>query len=170
MDTTIRPAEETDADALRGLDLRTWSPDVSPASREELRKPFFGERGGPADTLVAERDGALAGYVKLAAPTPLAASGHVLELTGLAVDPGHQRCGVGSRLVRAATSEAARRGARRLTLHVLAPNAPARALYAACGFVVEGVLRGEFELEGRYVDDVLMAVELPPASSSSVTG
>jgi hypothetical protein len=28
---------------------------------------------------------------------------------------------------------------------------------AACGFAVEGVLRGEFRLDGRYLDDILMA-------------
>jgi len=38
-----------------------------------------------------------------------------------------------------------------------AGNAPARALYTAAGFVEEGILRGEFHLEGRDVDDVLMA-------------
>jgi len=32
-----------------------------------------------------------------------------------------------------------------------------RRLYESCGFVVEGVLRGEFHVDGRDVDDVLMA-------------
>ena len=32
--------------------------------------------------------------------------------------------------------------------------------YERCGFVVEGVLRGEFHLDGEYVDDVLMALDL----------
>ena len=36
----------------------------------------------------------------------------------------------------------------------------ARGLYEAAGFEVEGVLRGEFLLEGDYVDDVLMALDL----------
>ena len=49
---------------------------------------------------------------------------------------------------------------RKLTLRVLGHNAPARALYAACGFVEEGVLRGLFFLDGAYVDDVLMAMDL----------
>jgi hypothetical protein len=33
-------------------------------------------------------------------------------------------------------------------------------LYESCGFRVEGVLREEFRIEGRYVDDVLMALDL----------
>ena len=83
-------------------------------------------------------------------------------MNGLAVDPAAQRRGVGRALLGAAIEEDRRRGARRLTLHVLATNTGARALYAACGFEVEGVRRGKFLLEGEYVDDVLMAVPLVP--------
>jgi len=43
---------------------------------------------------------------------------------------------------------------------VLGHNVGARRLYERCGFVPEGVLRGEFLLEGRYVDDVLVACDL----------
>ena len=43
---------------------------------------------------------------------------------------------------------------------MLSHNADARALYAAAGFEIEGVLRGYFRLDGRYVDDVLMALDL----------
>jgi RimJ/RimL family protein N-acetyltransferase len=35
-------------------------------------------------------------------------------------------------------------------------------VYTAAGFVVEGVLREEFHLDGGYVDDVLMARNLTP--------
>ncbi len=74
--------------------------------------------------------------------------------------PSAQRRGVGCLLVDAALAEARARGVRRLTLRVLAPNARARRLYQSCGFVVEGVLRGEFRLDGQDVDDVLMAHNL----------
>lgn len=170
MVTTIRPACPADDAALRELDLRTWSPDVTPATRAELRKPFFTAECGTADVLVAERDGAVAGYVKLSPPTGLAASRHVLEIRGLVVDPAHQRRGIATRLLRAAAQEASHRGVTRLTLRVLAPNVAARKLYETCGYIVEGVLRGEFLLAGRYVDDVLMVLDVPAASSSSVSG
>jgi RimJ/RimL family protein N-acetyltransferase len=84
----------------------------------------------------------------------------VLEITGLAVDPGVQRTGVGGRLLAAAVEFATARGARRLRLRVLAPNAAARALYAQSGFVIDAVLPEEFLIDGRYVDDVLMSREL----------
>ena len=50
-----------------------------------------------------------------------------------------------------------------------AHNADARSLYAACGFEVEGVLREFFYLDGRYVDDVLMAIGLTGAGSPAST-
>ena len=42
----------------------------------------------------------------------------------------------------------------------------ARRLYESCGFTAEGVLREEFFLGGRYVDDVLMACMLVGSSVS----
>ncbi len=84
----------------------------------------------------------------------------MLELGGLAVDPGHQRTGAGRALVHAVVQQARARGARKLSLRVLGPNVTARRLYEACGFTVEGVLRAEFLLDGGYRDDVLMAHNL----------
>lgn len=107
--------------------------------------------------LVAEVDGLVVGYLQLSSPTSLKANRHVLEIRGLAVTPSRQRTGVGRALLDATVDEARRRGCRKLRLRVLATNAPARALYAAAGFVVEGVLREEFRIADAYVDDVLMA-------------
>jgi RimJ/RimL family protein N-acetyltransferase len=83
-----------------------------------------------------------------------------MMVRSLAVDPAHQGGGIGRRLVDAAVAEARARGARRLRLRVLGPNDAAGRVYEARGFVVEGVLREEFLLDGRYVDDVLMARDL----------
>jgi len=139
------------------IDRATWSTTSSPSPPPADGAPFFGTRTRPHDVLVATVDGAIAGYISIRPPTELPASSHVQHVTGLAVDPALQGRGVGEALLEAAAAEAARRGARRLTLRVLAPNAPARRLYERCGFVVEGVLRGEFHLDGEDVDDVLMA-------------
>jgi ribosomal protein S18 acetylase RimI-like enzyme len=153
---TIRAAVPADGPQLSALDLATWSPLVTPAPRWAEHADFFANRE-PVDVLVADRDGVVAGYVLLARPSPLDSNRHVLQINGLAVDPAAQGQGLGRRLVEAAIEEAGRRGARRLTLRVLGGNTVAQALYAACGFVVEGVLRGEFFLDGGFVDDVLMA-------------
>jgi ribosomal protein S18 acetylase RimI-like enzyme len=163
-DLTIRPATAADETALRALDAATWAPDVGPGPRPDSDAPFFGERTAPEHVLVALAGGELAGYVRLGRATRLESNDHVVAITGLAVDPAHRRRGVARRLLDAAIREATARGARRLTLRVLAPNAPARALYEAAGFAVEGVLREEFRLDGRYLDDVLMALDLTLAA------
>jgi ribosomal protein S18 acetylase RimI-like enzyme len=157
---TIRVATDDDDAALSGLDQLTWSWQSSPAPAPPPGTRFFDPRGGPDDVLVADAGGRVVGYVHLGAPTPVPSNRHVLMVRGLAVDPARRGEGIGRALVDAAVREARDRGARRLTLRVLGPNAAARALYEASGFVVEGVLREEFLLDGRYVDDVLMARDL----------
>jgi ribosomal protein S18 acetylase RimI-like enzyme len=143
--------------ALQLIDQQTWTSAVSPADVPAPGTPFFDDRTTPDDVLVAERDGEVAGYLTLRREIPLPSHAHVLEVGGLAVGPAHQGQGVGDLLVRAAVEEARRRGARKLALRVLATNPGAQRLYERCGFVVEGVLREEFMLDGVYVDDVLMA-------------
>jgi ribosomal protein S18 acetylase RimI-like enzyme len=157
----VRGARPEDDAALVGIDDATWTSAVSPAPPPPSPRMFFGERTAPADVLVAELDGRVAGYATLRNPIPLPSHAHVLELNGLAVAPAAAGRGVGRWLVEAAVAEATARGARKLTLRVLGPNAVARRLYRRCGFVEEGVLREEFLLDGRYVDDVLMARTLP---------
>jgi ribosomal protein S18 acetylase RimI-like enzyme len=153
----VRRARVEDDSALSVIDAATWSPLSSPGPAREPGSPFFSDRTQPDDVLVAETDGLVAGYVQLHQSIPLPSHDHVLEVNGLGVDPGQQRRGIGRRLLEEAKREAARRGASKLSLRVLAPNAGARRLYEACGFTVEGVLAGEFVLDGQVVDDVLMA-------------
>lgn len=159
---TVRPANRGDGPALARIDLATWTPAVSPAPVpvDGDAYQFFTERTVPGDVLVAEVNGRVAGWVQLQSPSELRAHAHVLAIGGLAVEPTSQGAGVGRRLVEAAVQECRRRGARKVTLRVLGSNAPARGLYERCGFEVEGVLHEEFRLQGRYVDDVLMARRL----------
>ena len=154
---TIRQARLDDEPKLRDIDAVTWTAGVSPAPPPSADAAFFGERTAPSDVLVAEAGGAIAGYAALGRSVSLASHSHVLEIRGLAVHPAHQRCGVGRRLVEACIEQARGRGARKLSLRVLGGNVAARRLYESCGFTAEGVLRAEFFLDGRYVDDVLMA-------------
>ena len=167
MTVTIRMAREGDGAALLAIDRATWSGTVSPAPAPPPERSFFGGMPRPDDVLVAELGGRVVGYVQLSAPTPLDANRHVLQIAGLAVDPAFGRRGIARELVGAACDEVLRRGGRRLTLHVLATNAPARGLYEAAGFVVEGVLRGEFQIDGLEVDDILMALDLSAAPSAA---
>jgi ribosomal protein S18 acetylase RimI-like enzyme len=154
---TTRPARTDDDAALLAIDIATWTNAVSPAPMPEDRTTFFVEERGPEAYLVAEADGVVSGYISLHQNIPLESHAHVLEINGLAVDPATQGKGVGRHLVEAAVAAAKERGATKVTLRVLGHNTGARRLYERCDFTIEGVLRNEFVLDGRSVDDVLMA-------------
>jgi len=153
----LRPAVPDDDATLLDIDRATWTSAMSPVPVPD-RATFF--RDDVDVYLVAEVDGVVSGYVFLYQNIPTASHAHVLAIGGLAVAPAVQGHGVGRRLVAGAVSAAAARGATKVTLRVLGPNAGARRLYERCGFVVEGVLRGEFLIDGELVDDVLMARRL----------
>ncbi|MET8180179.1 GNAT family N-acetyltransferase [Streptomyces sp. NPDC005336] len=157
----IRPAVIDDETALADLDRRTWSPlhAVQPRPEPPFDR-FFTHRNRPENILVAELDGYTVGYIRLVPASPLACNAHVRQIQGLAVDQEARGRGVARALLGAAYAEARRQGAIRITLRVLGHNAPARRLYESERFAVEGVLPGEYLLEGAYVDDVLMGRRL----------
>ncbi len=157
----VRHAVLDDEPELRRIDLVTWGPENSPSGLPDDEYRFFGEgHTTPDQVLVAVREGRIAGWVKLSPATPLRSNQRVKMINGLAVDPEHQGAGVGRRLIEAAVERAREQGARKVSLRVLGGNHTARRLYERCGFVVEGVLRAEFLLDGRYADDVFMARHL----------
>ncbi|MFV2119165.1 GNAT family N-acetyltransferase [Streptomyces sp. Act-28] len=165
----IRPARLDDAEALSLLDHATWSTlhAVTPRPRPPF-DPFFDADHRPDGYLVADLGDGPVGYIRIGLPTRLACNGHVRQIQGLVVAESVRGRGIARALLRAACGEARRQGATRITLRVLGHNAPARALYAAEGFAGEGVLPGEFLLDGAYVDDVLMGRSLvgrPPSGS-----
>lgn len=159
MAIVVRPATAADGVPLRAIDRVTWTSGTSPAPPPDRAQvpPFFSDGRGPEGFLVAELDGVPVGYVALHQEMDAPSHAHVLTIDGLAVLPSAQGRGVGTVLVEAAVDLARTRDAERVTLRVLSGNAAARAVYERCGFVVEGVLRGEFVLDGEPVDDVLMA-------------
>ncbi|RII17126.1 putative phosphinothricin acetyltransferase YwnH [Streptomyces sp. YIM 130001] len=152
----IRSARWSDADALGRLDRATWSTVHAVQPKPAPSAPFFDATHDPGQFLVAEAHGDVVGYIRLCRSLPVRANAHVLQIQGFAVAEAARGRGTGRALVRAACAAARDRGARRLTLRVLGHNVAARALYASEGFAVEGVLPGEFLLDGKYVDDVLM--------------
>lgn len=156
----IRRAAEGDGARLAEIDWLTWSPVSSPVARPAVDAPFFVRGLSPDDVLVAELDGVVTGYVALGRSTRLEANAHVAAIHGLAVAPSFQGRGLARALMRAAVDEARARGARRVTLRVLGDNRRALRLYAGLGFAREGALRGEFLIDGRYVDDILMGLAL----------
>jgi putative acetyltransferase len=105
--------------------------------------------------LVAEEAGQLVGELSVRAVSSRRAVRHVATL-GMSVKHSHRRKGVGKALLDAALEWAPTAGIKRIELYVYARNAPAIALYEACGFHVEGTRRGFIKEGDAYLDDVVM--------------
>lgn len=153
----IRRAVEADEAGLVSIDAKTETDAVTPAPRPTSDRGFWRNGVSPENVVVLEADGIAVGYVVVGQELAIPSHAHVRQIRGLAVDPAFQRQGFGRELVEAAVELAREQGARKLTLRVLSTNEAARRLYAACGFHVEGHLRGEFLLGDAFVDDILMA-------------
>jgi ribosomal protein S18 acetylase RimI-like enzyme len=128
-----------------------------PAARD---RAFFNAENPPETHLVAELADRVIGYIRLKPPTHLPENAHVIQVQGLAVHPDARRHGAAASLLDAAERQLRERGIRKLTLRVLSTNLGAISLYERQGFTREGTLLEEFRINGRYVDDVLMAKRL----------
>lgn len=129
----LRKAVISDIDAVTELEKRSFT---VPWSRDgflyELESPF-------ADFLIAEENGALAGF----AISHMA--GDEAELFNICVAEEFRRRGAGETLLRECLRLAGKRGAERMLLEVRASNKPARALYMKLGFQVLGVRHNYYD-------------------------
>jgi ribosomal protein S18 acetylase RimI-like enzyme len=155
----IRGARAGDEAALRRLDAATWSPRVTPGPPPDPDRPFL-DRFGADNVLVAAACEEVVGYLILGPWVALESAAHVAEVHGLAVTPERQGEGIAARLLAAAIERCRRECVRRLVLRVLSTNPGAIRLYERHGFEVEGVQREAFLLDGAYIDDLLMALDL----------
>jgi ribosomal protein S18 acetylase RimI-like enzyme len=155
----IRTARAEDEAALGALDAATWSAISSPGPPPDPGRRFL-ETYDAGNVLVALDREEVVGYLILGAWLPLDSAAHMVEGKGLAVAPGRRGEGIGGALLDAAIERLRAEGRRRFVLRVLSANPGARRLYESRGFEVEGVHREAFLLDGAYVDDVLMALDL----------
>lgn len=155
----VRPAVLDDEAALLKVEKSAWdSSSGFPSLRDPDATKFFdvGYRRVEIHH-VAEYDGEVVGYARLAPSSDRSESAHVLGIHGLAVAPWARRFGVATALMDGVEVEARRRGARKIALGVLGHNDKAMRLYQRCGYQIEGRLREEFYIDGAYVDDLVMA-------------
>ena len=80
------------------------------------------------------------------------------------VRPAARRTGIGRRLVEAIV-DLARHRVELIQLSLVRDNEPARHLYASLGFREYGVEKNALKQDGRYYDEVLMAMDLLAKSS-----
>jgi ribosomal-protein-alanine N-acetyltransferase len=143
----LRPMGERDVDAVRALDAL-----VQPTPWSEA---FLRDQLADAEArtlLVAEgADGAPVGHAALVV---VADEGHV---TSIAVDPVHQRRGIGACLLAALCRDARARGLTAMTLEVRTSNEAAISLYRRFGFAPAGVRPGYYtDADGTKTDALVM--------------
>ena len=142
---TVRPMRWWDIDAVMALETElfadeAWSPTM-----------FWSELAEDATRhyVVATADGQIVGYAGLCAYPP-----HESYVQTIAVSPGAQGHGLGTRLLVGLIEEAQRRGCARVDLEVRADNDDAIRLYERHGFSRIGLRRGYYQPSG--VDAVVM--------------
>lgn len=164
MPVTVREATISDAPVLvahlkelvaePGINIPLAPDEVISLEHEKAVIKDFSE-SPRALMLVAEDGGVIVGELSLKAVSSRRAVQHVATL-GMSVKHAHRRKGVGKALLDAAIDWAPSAGIKRIELYVYARNAPAIALYEACGFKVEGTRRGFIKEGDTYLDDVVM--------------
>jgi RimJ/RimL family protein N-acetyltransferase len=174
---TIRPIRPDDADRLRELRLealRTCPIALTADLGEAESRPpeWWRDKAeqsvgaGAALIVLAETDaadpggaGRLAGMAGVwASRNPKLA--HAGTLWGVFVGPAFRGTGVGSRLVRACVDWAREKPLAVVRLGVSAGNDAAVRCYERCGFVPYGVEPMTVKWDGRYYDELLMALRL----------
>ena len=141
----------------------------------ELEHALFGEeawsrqmltgelREQPASRhyLIADAGGVVAGYAGLLA------AGQQADVVTLAVAAGHWGHGIGSALLTALLTEAARRGAAEVFLEVRTDNVRAQRLYHRNGFAEIGIRKGYYQPSGT---DALVMRREQPGTGQPATG
>ncbi len=157
----IRPAEPFDIAAItciyaRAVRQETASFEIEPPDEAEMRRRYEALRAGNHPFLVAERDGAVAGYA-YAGPFRARAAFRWTVEDSIYVDPTAQRRGVGRKLLAALIAESEAHGFRQM-LAVIGDSANTASieLHRAMGFRPVGTFRDVGFKFGRWLDSVLM--------------
>jgi len=171
-DLRIRPAGPPDitaitriyADAvLRG----TASFEIEPPDEAEMARRYETLLIGGYPYLVAECDGALAGYAYAGPYRARPAYDWCVE-DSIYLSPQFHRRGIGKRLLTALIDETERRGYRQM-IAVIGDSAQAASIgvHTACGFAMVGTLRAVGFKFGRWLDTPLMQRALGPGDATS---
>jgi ribosomal protein S18 acetylase RimI-like enzyme len=151
-ETVVRPIVASDVAAVACAHLAAWqrafrgilSDALLDGLRVEEREVVWRQIVQAQDrtTLVAERDGAVLGYVGFGPPHDcdrgLRQAG---EIYGIYVHPDHWRRGIGGALLSQATAQLKQADYARVLLWTTVDNATARAFYARNGFSADGAER-----------------------------
>ena len=155
----VRAAREDDAAAIcdiynQGIEDRIATLETELRTPEE-RRQWMTARGPRHPVIVAEVDGAVAGWGSLNRYNPRPAYDHVADFS-VYVERRWRGRGVGRRLLERLIELAREIGYHKMMLSAFPWNESGVALYERMGFTSVGICREMGVLDGRWVDTILM--------------
>jgi L-amino acid N-acyltransferase YncA len=159
MTVTVRPAGAADVEAIcaihnQGIEDRIATLDTTVRTPEDTRA-WLAAHGPRHPVLVADVDGAVVGWASLNRFNPRPAYDHVADFS-VYVERAWRGKGVGRTLLAHLVERARAIGFHKMVLAAMAFNTAGIALYAASGFERVGIYREQGQLDGRWVDVVIM--------------
>ena len=156
---TIRTAERTDAEAIaviynQGIEDRLATLETELRSAEERRR-WLEARKARRPVIVAETAGRVVGWGSLNSFNPRPAYDHVADFS-VYVGRDWRGRGVGHRLLETLIARARELDYHKLVLAAFPFNAAGVTLYRRLGFTEVGVYREQGQLDGKWVDVVVM--------------
>jgi L-amino acid N-acyltransferase YncA len=155
----IRAAEPTDSDAIaaiynQGIEDRLATLETETRSPEERRR-WLAARGPRHPVIVGEVSGHVVGWASLNSFNPRPAYDNVADFS-VYVERDWRGRGVGHRLLEALIVRSRELGYHKLVLAAFPFNVAGITLYRRLGFVEVGVYREQGQLDGKWVDVVVM--------------
>jgi phosphinothricin acetyltransferase len=171
----VRPAALGDLAAVQAIyahHVRTGlgTFEEEPPSAEDMRQRYEAVRSRGLPWIVAELDGAIAGYAYAGPFRPRAAYRYTVE-DSVYVAADRTGRGVGRAMLQALIDECERLGLRQMAAVIGdSGNDASIALHRACGFELKAVLPGLGFKFGRWVDVVWMQRALGPGDGRAPDG
>lgn len=168
---TIRPSQESDIATITEIYSHavlhgTASFEIEPPSAADMAARRSALIAGGFPYLVAEVDGAVAGYAYAGAYRARPAYSATVE-DSVYVDPARKGLGIGKTLLVALIEEATERGFRQMVAVVGdSENAASVGVHRATGFELVGTLKCVGWKHGRWLDTVLMQRPLGEANTT----
>ncbi len=170
-DTRIREARSDDALAIariynQGIDDRGATFETEPRTPADIASRLAEAERFPV--LVAELDGTVAGWAGLSSYRARACYAGIAEFS-IYLDRSARGRGIGSQLLAALVDTARARGYWKLVSRVFPANAASRALCRACSFREVGVYEKHAQLDGQWMDVVIVERLIPENLLSSAS-
>ncbi|WP_278404238.1 GNAT family N-acetyltransferase [Brochothrix thermosphacta] len=154
---TIRKIQKEDYPQLVAIENSVWTVENTPGIVHYNNTSEYMSRYPIGSNFVAvDENNHVVGVLQYENATPLPTSNKTLSLS-IAVSQTAQNAGAGSALMNRVKDYAREHNYRKLTLRALGSNARALAFYQKHQFVIEGHLKDEFYIDGKFVDDYLLS-------------